>query len=89
MTSIKGAWYTVAMTETKNNKFGEFIRQKREAAGVTQERCAQALGWHSRASYHKIEAGKLKWKLEDFMVIARLIGWEPGELLSEWTRVEQ
>lgn len=87
MTSIKGACYTVAMVETTGNKFGEFIRRKREAAGITQEECAKALGWHSRASYHKIETGKLEWKLRDFIIIAQLLGREPGALLSEWIRM--
>jgi transcriptional regulator with XRE-family HTH domain len=64
--------------------FGEFIRQKREAARVTQETCARAIGWNSRASYHKIETGKLEWKLDAFIKVARAIGEEPGKLLSEY-----
>jgi transcriptional regulator with XRE-family HTH domain len=72
------------MTTNQPLTFGEFIRRKREAAGVTQDACARAIGWGSRASYHKIETGKLKWKLEDFITVARVIGEEPGKLLSEY-----
>jgi transcriptional regulator with XRE-family HTH domain len=64
--------------------FGEFVRQKRLEAGLSQDEVARALGYKHRSNIHRLETGKLEWKLTAIIKLAALFGMSAVELLAEF-----
>lgn len=64
--------------------FGQFIRQKREGLGLSQQSLTDACGFAHRSEISKLEAGKLEWKLSQVQKVARLFEMTTAELLNEF-----
>lgn len=65
-------------------KFAEFIRDKRKAAGLSQDTVAEALGYAHRANVSRIEAGKLELKVSSLVKFAQLLGVTVSALFEEY-----
>lgn len=66
--------------------FAQFARYKRIEANLSQDTVSQALGFSHRAQIHKLETGKLEWKLESVIRFAELLGMRTSELLREYEK---
>lgn len=64
--------------------FGQFARQLREQRGTSQDTVAQALGYEHRSNIHRLETGKLEWKLSSVVALAQLFNMSTSELLREF-----
>lgn len=64
--------------------FGEFARLKRVEAGLTQQQCADALGFKHRSAFLKKEDGTREWSLSEMMQFAELLDQKPSELFAEF-----
>ena len=69
--------------------FGQFIRHQRLDRGLSQQALAAACGFSQRANVSKLEAGKLEWKLEQVIVVARLFEMSASQLLAEFEAYEK
>jgi predicted transcriptional regulator len=63
--------------------FSEFIREKRQGLGISQDTVAHALDYSHRAHIHKLETGMFEWKLSSVIALAKLFDMTTSELLSE------
>ena len=57
-----------------NNHIGQAIRQAREAAGLSQQQLAEAVGYRGKSSIAHIEAGRKRLYADDLLKIARALG---------------
>ena len=66
--------------------FKEFARLKRIEAGLSQQRCANALGMSDRAAFLKLELEKYphQWSLKNVQDFAALLNVQPSTLLAEY-----
>lgn len=68
------------------SKFGQFARHKREQAGLTLDTVAEALDYQHRSNVHRLETGRLEWKLASVVKLAELLGMSASDLLAEWEK---
>ena len=66
--------------------FGEFIRRIRIDENLTQEECAQALGFNHRSSFHRLESGEREWTLDNITAFAKLLDLPVSELFQAFER---
>ena len=72
------------MAECKKNyeRFGDFLRSKRVAAGLSQDAAAVALGYNERYFLSRIENDRVALPFEKIPVIAQLYGISIEELVE-------
>jgi transcriptional regulator with XRE-family HTH domain len=63
---------------------GQFLRQKRLTAGLSQDAVAQALGYEHRSNVHRLETGMLELKFSSLVKFAGLLGVPASELIREF-----
>lgn len=64
--------------------FGQFIRRKRNEAGLTQTDLANFLGYASYRMVGMLENGERYWQFEHVIKLARLFDMQDWELVKEW-----
>lgn len=69
--------------------FSEFTKQKRVRIGFSQNQVAQVLGFAHRSNVHRLETGKLEWKLRDMLKLANMFGVTPSDLLKEFELINK
>ena len=62
--------------------FGENLRKLRQARGITQEELSEKLGYSSRSSINKIEAGDRDMPRSKIEQAAKILGVSPLELFK-------
>lgn len=60
---------------------GEWLREKREKAGITQEEIAQRLGV-SKQSIHYYEKGTNMMTAKAFVTYCRIVGADPNDAVK-------
>lgn len=65
-------------------EIGQRIRRKREELGITQEELGQRIGFKSRSSLNKIEAGERSLTQSKIKAIADALGVTPSFIMG-WT----
>jgi transcriptional regulator with XRE-family HTH domain len=63
-------------------KFGQNVRELRNAKGLSQEKLALIIGIH-RTYMSEVERGEQNISLTNIVKLAGVFGVEPGELLKE------
>jgi transcriptional regulator with XRE-family HTH domain len=63
-------------------RLGQRIREARKSSGMTQEAAAARLSL-SRTSFVNIEKGRQRLAVHQLVDLAKVLGFEPGELLNE------
>ena len=64
----------------------QFLRTKRQELGISQDTVSQALGYAHRSEVHRLETGKLEFRLRHLFILAELFGMKASELLAEYER---
>ncbi len=64
--------------------FGQFIKQKRLKANLSQKEVAEHLGYDSKSMVSLLENRERFWTLWHIMLLADLLNMQPWELLKEW-----
>lgn len=67
----------------------QFLRKKRQGLGISQDTVSQALGYAHRSEVHRLETGKLEWRLKHLFVLADLFGVKASELVAEYEQNQQ
>lgn len=62
--------------------FGENLRKLRQARGITQEELSEKLGYSSRSSINKIEAGDRDMPRSKIELASKILGVSPLELFK-------
>lgn len=65
--------------------FGQFIKQKRVEAKLTQVQVAAHLGYDSQEMISLLENNERYWTLRHIRLAADLFGMQPWELMREWS----
>jgi len=63
-------------------RFGEVLKKRRKALGLSQETLAFNTDLH-RTYISLLERGERQPTLETIFTVAREIGWEPAELIRQ------
>ena len=63
--------------------FGGNLRKLREARGISQEELSTAIGYSSRSSINKIEAGERDMPRSKIAIAAKVLRVEPSELFKD------
>lgn len=64
--------------------FGQFIKQKRVEAKLTQRDIADYLGYASYAMISMLEGGERYWQLDHVVKLAKLFDVPVWKLIKEW-----
>ena len=64
--------------------FSQFIRFKRRSLEISQQSIADKLNFQHRSQAHRLETGKIEWKLEHLFQLAELFETTPDQLLREF-----
>ena len=73
-------------TRAEKGSLGYFFYQKRQELGISQDTVSQALGYAHRSEIHRLETGRLEFRLKHLFVLAELFGMKASELLAEYER---
>lgn len=57
-----------------HDEITQTLKARRADLRMTQDELAQACGFAHKSSIHKLEQGKLEWKLRDAVKAARAMG---------------
>ena len=64
--------------------FGQFIRRKRRSMEISQQVVSDKLGFQHRSQAHRLETGKIEYKLDHLFKLAELFNTTPQDLLTEY-----
>lgn len=64
--------------------FGEFAREKRRIAGISQSQIAKGMGLVTRGAVQKLEAGIVHWRLDQLFLFASVLGIPAWKLIREY-----
>lgn len=67
-------------------EINEYLRNKRQELGISQDKISQALGYAHRSEVHKLETGKLEWRLKHIFIIAKLFRISASDLIAEFEK---
>lgn len=68
------------------NKFGQFIKSKRESLGLSQQQLTDVCGFAHRSEISRLEADKVEWKFYQIQAIAQLFEMTASELMREYEK---
>lgn len=64
--------------------FSKFAKQKRVAAGLSQQMVADWLSLNHRADVAKREKERVEWKFQEVISLAHILGEVPSEFIREF-----
>jgi transcriptional regulator with XRE-family HTH domain len=77
---------SVRTTEEERKGAGEFLRDRRRDAGMTQADIARALGLSNTQTVYQIEAGKARVPPARYVEYATALKMDPKDFISELLR---
>lgn len=69
--------------DSRHERLGKFIRERREAQGLSQRKLAQMIGQESSNSYvYRVEQGRVRLSLEQIIKIADALDTKVSDLID-------